>query len=294
MLDYRDEVDRDSAVNHLLEIFDKLYNMREVGGPVFENYLRNSALLVMSNPAEPASMSDILRIFTDRKFLEDRLSKCTDAMVANFWREIALKMQSRDYSLADMGSYVTSKFTRLTSNKVVRNIVLQRRTSVDFLEAMNGGKIVLMNLCKGRLGETNAAFLGMVFTGLIQRAAFARGRSRGNTGLRDFYLYVDELQNLATENIGSMLSEARKYRLNLVLANQYLRQIPEGVRDAVFGNVGTFVSFRIGRKDAELLEGKYLPIVNANDLTSLPNYHAGRSTAAIREPDWPSKIISGR
>ncbi len=290
LLDYRDEVDRDSAINHLLEIFDKLYNMSEVGGPVFENYLRNSALLVTSDPAQPASLGDILRVFTDRAFLEDRLRQCKDVMVTSFWRDIVFKMQSRENSLADMGAYVTSKFTRLTYNRVVRNIVLQRKSTVDFLDVMNSGKIVLVDLCKGRLGETNSAFLGMVLTSLIQRAAFARGRSGKASTSRDFYLYLDEFQNLATEGIGSMLSEARKYGLNLVLANQYLHQIPEAVRDAVFGNVGTFISFRIGRKDAELLEDEYLPIVNANDLTGLPNYHAYVRTLVKGETTRPFSL----
>jgi hypothetical protein len=290
LLDFRDDVDRDSAVNHLLEIFDKLYDMKIAGGPMFENYLRNSALLVMSDPTEGASLGDIMRVFADREFLEDCLSKCKDPMVTSFWRETALKTQSREYSLTDIGAWVTAKFTRMTYNKVIRNIILQRQSTVDFLDVMNSGKIVLVNLCKGRLGETNAAFLGMVLTSLIQRAAFARGRSRNSSEARDFYLYMDEFQNLATEGIGSMLSEARKYRLNLVLANQYLHQIPEKVRDAVFGNVGTFVSFRIGRKDAEMLEDEYLPIVNAKDLTGLPNYHAYVRTLVAGEATRPFSL----
>ena len=271
LLQARDELDRDSAINHLIEIFYKLYDMRQAGGPVFEMNIRNAALLAMADPDDPATLSDIMRVFLDKDFRNRRLDRCRDPLVTGFWKEIALKIKSNDYSLADMAAYVGSKLARLTHNSLMRNIVLQERSTIDFAEVMDRRRILLVDLCKGKLGETNSSFLAMILVSLLQRAAFARS-PRNDTA--DFFLYVDEFQNVATENFVTLLSEARKYRLNLVLANQYLHQIPEETRAAVLGNVGTLVAFRVGAKDAEILEQEFLPVSTRADLINLPNYHA--------------------
>lgn len=252
--------------------------MREAGGPIFEMYLRNAALLAMAGREQTATIADIMRLFMDDNFRKAKLDQCQDAMVRDFWLEIALKTKSENWSLPDMGAYINSKFSRFLYNHLMRTIVLQRKSSIDFLEIMNEGKIVLVDLCKGKLGETNAAFLGMILISLIQRAAFARTGSSATEGQRDFYLYIDEFQNLATDSLVSMLSEARKYRLNLILTNQYLRQIPEKIREAVTGNVGTILSFRTGMKDAIELENEFLPAISRNDLTNLPNFNAYLNT----------------
>lgn len=287
LLEYRDEIDRDSAVNHLLEIFGKLYDMREVGGPMFELYLRNSVLLAMSDPMEPATLRDVMRVFADADFRERRLGQCREPLVREFWKGIALKTRG-DTSLESMAAYVTSKFSRMIYNSVIKGMVLQRRSTVDFLDVMDTGRIVLVDLCKGRLGETNAAFLGLILSSLIQRAAFARVAAPGLAAKRkDFYLYVDEFQNLATESFVAMLSEARKYRLNLILANQYFNQIPESIRHAVMGNIGTFINFRVGMQDAEMLESVYAPVVNRTDLISLPNFNAYVKTLVHGESTRP-------
>lgn len=287
ILEYRDDLDKDSAVNHLLEIFDKLYNMREAGGPIFEMYLRNSALLVMADPTETATLADIMRVFLDKDYRKQKLSRCSDVLVCEFWRNIAEQMSGSDWSLPNMAAYVNSKFARLIYNSLIRNIVLQEHSTIDFLDLMNHRRILLVDLCKGKLGETNSAFLGMILISLLQRAAFSRS---GNTDLADFYLYVDEFQNLATESFTTLLSEARKYHLNLVLTNQYLHQIPEEIRDAVVGNVGTLISFRVGMKDAKELEQEYRPAAMQSDLMNLPNYHAYVTTLIQGEVTKPFNI----
>lgn len=292
LLEYRDELDRDSAINHLIEIFDQLYDMRQAGGPVFEMYLRNSALLVMSDPEENATLDSILRVFVDDEYRLSKLKQCKDKLVSTFWVEIATKLANSDWSLPDMGAYINSKLSRMTYNPLIRRIVLQQKSSIDFLDVMDDSKIVLVDLCKGKLGQTNSSFLALVLTGLFQRAAFARTKKSTNKDIKDFYLYVDEFQNLATESFITILSEARKYGLNTILTNQYLHQIPEKIRDAVIGNVGTIIGFRAGMRDANLLEPVFGPTLNKSDLTNLPNYHAYVSTLFHGEITSPFNICT--
>lgn len=172
----------------------------------------------------------------------------------------------------------------------MRSIVMQKRNSVDFMEVMNNRKIVLVDLCKGKLGETNSSFLAMILSSLIQRAAFKRKDAAKGAGMRDFYLYVDEFQNVATESFATMLAEARKYKLNLILTNQHLGQLGLEIQNAVFGNVGTFLSFRTGIKDAEDLEDRFLPYASKNDIISLPNFHAYVSSLARGEALKPFSL----
>ncbi len=291
-LDYRDDLDKDAAVNHMLEIFDRLYDMRMAGGPVFEQYFRNSLLLAMSDPNDPATLVEAMRVFTDESFRNAKLAQCADPFVQMFWRQMAIPAKSKDWSLADMAAYVTSKFSRFVYNALIRPIALQQRSTLNFLQIMNEGRIVLVDLCKGKLGETNSAFLGMILIGLIQRAAFARPTDSSPNPPKDFYLYVDEFQNLATDSFSTILSEARKYRLNLILTNQYLHQIPENIREAVLGNAGTLLSFRVGMADATALEEEFLPLVNRKDLVNLPNYHAYLNTLVDGEATRPFNIVT--
>lgn len=278
LLDYRDTLDRDSAINHLLEIFDQLYDMRVAGGPIFEQYLRNSAHLATGCGRNKATLADIGRVFVDRTYRIEQLEKCTDPLVRSFWINIATKIKSDNWSLTDMAAYVTSKLSRIIYNGLMRPIVLQRESTVDLLECMNKRRIVLIDLAKGKLGETNARFLGMILLSLITRAAFSRSEFGNPKTLPDFYLYVDEFQNLATDSFSAILSEARKYRLNLIISNQYLHQIPQDLQDAVLGNAGTVLSFRVGLQDAELLERRYSNGVSQFDLMSLSNFNAYLTT----------------
>lgn len=282
MLQYRDDIDRDSAVNHLLEMFQRLYGkVPESMGPAFEMYFRNSALLEMADSSEVPILDGILRIFSDKIYRQQKLSKCTDPLVQAFWK-IAQRAQG-DHTLENYGTYVNNKLSRILYNRIIRRMALQRESTIDFDGIINNGKILLVDLCKGKLGETNAAFLAMVLISLIQRAAFARTSERDKSQLRDFYLYIDEFQNVATDSFVTILSEARKYRLNAILANQYIHQIPEDVREAVRGNVGTIIAFRAGARDAELLEQDFAPSVTRDDLMNLSNYQAYVSTLARGE-----------
>ncbi len=278
LLDYRDTLDRDSAINHLLEIFEQLYDMRQAGGPVFEQYLRNSAHLATGCGLNKATLTDIGRVFIDTGYRDAQLKRCTDPLVRSFWINLATKIKSQNWSLPDMAAYVTSKLSRIIYNGLMRPIVLQRESTIDMLECMNKRKIILIDLAKGKLGETNSRFLGMILLSLITRAAFSRSGCADTKRLPDFYLYVDEFQNLATDSFSSILSEARKYRLNLIISNQYLHQIPQYLQNAVMGNVGTILSFRVGLQDAELLESRYSNGVSRFDLISLSNYHAYLTT----------------
>ncbi len=273
LLEFRDSLDRDSAINHLLEIFEQLYNMRVAGGPVFEQYLRYSALLATTTSDSNATLADISRVFADRQYRDEMLAHSKDPLLKSFWSKIATKVGG-DHSLENMSNYITSKFTRIAANSLMRQIILQRKSTVDFLDCMQGRKIVLVDLAKGRLGSTNSRFLGMILMSLLTRAAFARSETSSADDLRDFYVYVDEFQNLATDSFSMILSEARKYRLNLIVSNQYMHQIPEELQEAVTGNVGTMLSFRAGMQDAQILEARFSGRVSRDDLMSLENYHA--------------------
>jgi hypothetical protein len=175
------------------------------------------------------------------------------------------------------GSYISSKFEGFVTDPMLRNIFGQSRSTINLRQIMDTGQILLVNLSKGRLGEINSRFLGMVMIAKLQAAAMARA-AQPIEQRRDFYLYVDEFQNLATPNFGVLLSEARKYRLNLILTNQYVSQVDAKITSAIAGNVGTTISFRVGPVDAELLEREFLPAFNRYDLMNLPNFHTFVST----------------
>lgn len=277
LLEHTGALERDRVVNQLLEIFYRLYsNVPEALGPAFELYFRNSALLEMADTSEPPMLDGILRIFNDPQYRKTRLAQCRDPLIAGFWH-LATK-GSGDYSLENFGLYITNKLSRILYNTLIRRIVLQPRSTIDFSEVLNGGRILLVDLCKGRLGDTNTAFLGMLLTALIQRAAFARTSAADKGELRDFHLYIDEFQNVATDSFITILSEARKYRLCATLTNQYLHQIPKEIANAVSGNVGSMLVFRTGAVDADLLVQEFGTAVEREDLLNLPNFHAYMKT----------------
>lgn len=289
MLESKGELERDRIVNQLLEIFYRLYaGVPEALGPAFELYFRNSVLLEMADSSKPPTLDGILHIFSDPGYRKSSLEHCTDPMVMGFW-DLAHKSVG-EYALENWGPYVTNKMSRILYNIFLRRIILQSHSTIDFSAVLNNGKILLVDLCKGRLGDTNAAFLAMLLIGQIQRAAFARTSVRDKNTMRDFYLYIDEFQNVATDSFITILSEARKYRLNAILTNQYLHQIPEDVRNAVLGNVGTIVSFRTGLRDAELLVQEFGTSVAREDLLNLPNFQAYVTTLANGEAIAPYSI----
>jgi hypothetical protein len=273
MLEHRDEMERDLVINNLLEIFQRLYSeIPESMGPAFEQYFRNAALLEMAFPVDPPTLDGLLRIFSDPDYRNRRMQTCSDPIVKSFWT-LALRTTG-DTSLANMGQWVVNKLSRFLYNGMLRRILLQPKTTIDFQAVLDRGGILLVDLCKGKLGEMNTAFLAMALIGQIQRAAFARTGVYDKSQLRDFYLYIDEFQNVATRSFITILSEARKYRLNAILTNQYMHQIPQDIIEAVRGNVGTTIAFRTGFKDAELLSEEFAPTIRRDDLLSLPNFHA--------------------
>lgn len=258
--------------NELLAIFNKLYDMKTVGGPMFEQYFRNATSLVMDDPASGSTLIEINRVFTDKAFRDLKLSRTADPLVRTFWRDVAEKAGG-EASLQNVVPYISSKFDSFLSNEIVRPIVAQERSAFRFRQAMDEGKILLINLSKGRLGEINSALLGLTVVGKILMAAFSRV-DQPEDQRRPFYLYIDEFQNVTTDSIESILSEARKYRLALTVAHQFTAQLSEGTKKAVFGNVGSMAAFRVGADDAELLEKHFAPTLAAADLMNVDNYRA--------------------
>ena len=261
-------------VNELLGILHKLFpESGEAMGPMFEQYFKNSLLLLMEDAVnEPATLMEVSRIFTDAEFRKRKLDRIKNPVVIDFWEKEASKV-SGEASLANMTPYITSKFNNFTANDYVRPIIGQVKSSFDFRNVMDEGKILLVNLSKGRIGDLNANLLGMIIVGKILMAALSRVNIPQEQR-RDFNLYIDEFQNFTTDSISTILSEARKYRLNLTIAHQFIAQLTEKIRDAVFGNVGSIITFRVGAQDAEFLVKQFEPVFSQNDLVNIDNFNA--------------------
>ena len=275
MLDYNPERPEEKTfiVNEMQSIFNKLF-LAETMGPMFEQYMRNALLLLMEDMAnEPATLIEVPRVFTDAEFRRRKLARITNPVVVDFWEKEAVKAGG-EASLANMTPYITSKFNNFIANDYVRPIIGQPKSALNFRKAMDEGKIILVNLSKGRIGDINAHLLGMIVIGKILMAALSRVDIPDASKRRDFYLYIDEFQNFTTDSIVSILSEARKYRLSLTVAHQFIAQLDEKIRDSVFGNVGSMLVFRVGSQDAEFLVKQFEPVFNENDLISIDNLNA--------------------
>jgi hypothetical protein len=260
-------------VNELLGIFDRLYDLKATGGPMFEQYMRNALFLLMEDAAvEPATLMEVPRVFTDAAFRARKLTRITNPTVQDFWEKEATKAGG-EAALANMTPYITSKFAAFTANDYMRVIVGQVRSAFNFRALMDEGKIFLVNLAKGKIGELNANLLGMVVVGKLLMAALGRG-DVAETSRRDFYLFIDEFQNFTTDSIATILSEARKYRLNLTIAHQFLGQLTDKIQGAVFGNVGSSMVFRVGAPDAEVLAKQLGGVFTPEDLANLDNFRA--------------------
>lgn len=260
------------VVNEMLSIFNKLFDMKTAGGPMFEQYFRNSVLLVMDDPESGNTLLDVGRVLADKSFREFKLSKCKNPIVVQFWREVAEKAGG-EASLQNIVPYITSKFDIFLSNDIMRPIISQEKSSFQFREIIDNKKILLVNLSKGRLGDINANLIGLILVGKIFMAALSRVDLVGKE-MQPFYLYIDEFQNITSSSIASILSEARKYKLSLNIAHQFIAQIEEGIKDAVFGNVGSIACFRVGADDAEFLEKQFAPTFTIRDIMNLDNRNA--------------------
>jgi len=274
MLEAGTLAERDLAVQEMIAIFMKLFPP-EVIGPMFEHNMRNAMLTLMADEQSPGTIADIPRIFTDKAYQQYKLTKVKDPVVRAFWEKEMAK--TSDFHKSEMLGYLVSKVGRFVENAMMRNIIGQPKSGFNFRDVMDHKKILLVNLAKGKIGEINANLLGLIMVAKLQMAALSRA-DMPESQRPDFYFYIDEFQNVITDSIAIILSEARKYRLNLTMAHQYMAQLVQGtdtrVRDAVLGNVGTVVSFRIGVEDAAILEKQYAPTFSAFDLVNLPRFTA--------------------
>lgn len=279
------------VVDEVYGIFRKLYaDVPEAFGPMFEQYYRNATQLVVEDPDSGSTFLEIPRVFADSAFRHLKISRCQNPVIVQFWKKIA-EAAGGEASLENVVPYITSKFDVFLTNDIMRPIVAQEKSSFDFRKIMDEKKIFLANLSKGRLGERNASLLGLVLVSKFLQAAFSRADSVGKD-LPVYYLYIDEFQNFATPSITTILSEARKYKLSLTIAHQFIAQLDEKIRDAVIGNVGTKLVFRIGTTDAEFLEKQFNPVFTRHDLENQHNYHASVALLVNGVPARPFTIRS--
>ncbi|MDQ5958061.1 MAG: hypothetical protein QG665_408 [Patescibacteria group bacterium] len=275
-------------VNEIQSIFNRLFD-KETMGPMFEQYMRNALLLLMEDAKyEPATLMEVPRIFTDPAYRNKKLARISNPSVIDFWEKEASKTTG-EQGLANMTPYITSKFGNFIANDYMRPIIGQPKSAFNFRTVMDDGKILLVNLAKGKIGDINAGLLGMICTGRLLLAALSR-TDISESDRKDFYLYIDEFQNFTTDSISTILSEARKYRLNLVLAHQYIAQLTDTIRESVFGNVGSMAAFRVGTTDAEHLIKHFGPTFTENDLISIENQNAFAKILINGEPAKPFNI----
>lgn len=278
------------VVDEVYGIFRKLYSdVPDAFGPMFEQYYRNAVQLIVEDPDSGSTFVEVPRIFADPAFRALKLSRCKNPIIVQFWRKIAEGPQG-DAALPELAPYITSKFDVFLTNDIMRPIVGQEKSAFNFREMMDGKKIFLANLSKGRLGDKNASLLGLILVSKFLQAAFSRADTRDV--LPTYYLYIDEFQNFATPSISTILSEARKYKLSLTVAHQFIAQLDEGIRDAVIGNVGTKIAMRIGTTDAEFLEKQFAPTFTAQDLENLPNRTGVAALLVNGVPARPFTITS--
>ncbi|TWO99283.1 DUF87 domain-containing protein [TM7 phylum sp. oral taxon 351] len=238
-------------------------------GPRLEHILRYTLLALLDRPE--TTLLDISRLLTDKEFRKETLDYCTDVTVLQFWKhEFG---QWNDKQINESIAPVLNKVGAFTANPIIRNIIGQPKSTFNVRQIMDEGKILVVNLSKGLIGEDNAGILGAFLVTKIQLAAMSRSDIPEVENRRPFYLYVDEFQNFATDSFAVILSEARKYGLNLTVANQYISQMTENVRNAVFGNVGTTISFRVSADDAPILSKQFAPVFDESDLIQMNNRH---------------------
>lgn len=271
MIDFYDEQDKHRVANSFIGLMYKMFDPNKQGivGPRFERAVRNALLTAMS--IKGSTLIETARILYDPAFVRRYMPYVQDQQVREFWeKEIA---QTSDFHKSEVLGYIVSKFDRFITNKLMRNIIGQAESSFNFREVMDSGKILIVNLSKGTVGEENAQFLGLILIPKILSAAMSRANIP-EAERRDFYLYVDEFQNFATEEFTQILSEARKYRLNLIVANQYIMQIEDKIREAIFGNVGSIISFKVGVNDGSHMQNEFAPVFMQTDFINLENQNA--------------------
>jgi len=291
MLEYKNDSQKDFAVQDMIAIFMKLFPP-EMIGPMFEHNMRNVMLTLMADKENPGTIADIPAMFTNDNFQKYKVSKIEDPTLKAFWEEEMAKTAAAQKS--EMLGYLVSKVGRFVENEMLRNIIGQQKSSFDFRDVMDNKKILLVNLAKGKTGEINSSLLGLIIVSKLQMAAMSRADLTEDKR-DDFYLYIDEFQNFVTDSIATILSEARKYRLNLIIAHQYIGQLigekaDTKIRDAVFGNVGTIISFKIGVDDAETLAQEFAPVFNEYDVINIDKFHAYIKLLIDNAPSKPFQM----
>jgi len=287
LLEANTEDQKHFAATAVINMMYKLFDPYKTGivGPRFEHAVRNAMLTAMSE--EGSTFVEVMRILTDARYVQELLPKVQDPIVRRYWTDQIA--QTSDFHKSEVLDYITSKFGRFVTNRMIRNIIGQSKSSFSFREVMDKGKILFVNLSKGELGEENSSFLGLILVPRILMAAMSRADTPQDER-RDFYLYVDEFQNFATPDFAQILSEARKYHLALCVANQFIGQVEEEVKNAVFGNVGTMISFRVGTTDANYLAREFTPVFAEEDLLNIERYHSYVKTIVDNEPVPPFSI----
>ena len=284
MFEFTNDDQKDFIVQEGISMLQSLFDPQNQGffGPRGQHMFRNAALLLMSDPAG-ATFIDIPQCFTDPEFVKYKLKFVTDKAVYDYWtKEFPASQKSSD--AGEVTTWFASKWGPFLANTIMRNTLGQVKSGFNIREIMDNKKIFLVNLSKGKLGDINSNLLGMIFVMKFQQAAMSR-QDIPEDERKDFCLYVDEFQNFATDSFESILSEARKYRLNLIVANQFMTQLTDKIREALLGNVGTIICGRVGVTDAELMAKAFTPTFSAEDLTKTPNFAA---VAKVMMFDMPS------
>lgn len=288
LFEFTSKDQQDFLIQETINILYALYDPNKQGfiGARFEQIFRNCALLLMSDP-NGGTFIDVPKLLVDPEFVKQKLQYVTDQNLMDYWtKEWPASQKSND--AGEVTSWVASKFAAFLSNTMMRNIIGQNKSAFNIRDVMDNKKILLVNLSKGLTGELNSRLLGMIFVMKFQVAAMSRADTPENER-QDFCLYVDEFQNFATESFVTILAEARKYRLNLILANQFMAQLTDTIRESILGNIGTIISGRLGVTDAELMQKKFMPVFDAEDLTKLPNF---QGVASVLINGVPSSAFS--
>ncbi|MBU0767262.1 type IV secretion system DNA-binding domain-containing protein [Patescibacteria group bacterium] len=278
------------AMNMMVKMFGN-----EVFGPRLQDYFRNGCLTLMEDEEEGGAITDLVKLFTDDDWQKYKVSKVKNPIVRSFWEKQMAQTGQREKQ--EMIPYFAAKFGQFYTNTLIRNIVGQTKSSFDISEVMNNGKILLVNLSKGLIGDINSQLLGMIFVNKIQVAAMRR-QQQSSEERRDFFLYIDEFQNFVTDSIESILSEARKYRLGLVLAHQYIDQLEKddrlsgktSLKGAIFGNVGTMMFYKIGPQDAEVGAKEMAPVFSEQDLVNMDAFKGAMKLSIDGKPSRPFSI----
>lgn len=294
MLEGKTEDERDLIALDAMNMMVKMFG-EEIFGPRIQDYFRNGCLTLMEDQEEGGAITDLVRLFTDDDWGKYKLTKVKNPIVRSFWENQMAKTGQREKQ--EMIPYFAAKFGQFTTNTLIRNIVGQTKSSFDIGDAMNSGKIVLMNLSKGLIGDINSTLLGMMVVNKIQVAAMRRQRE-GAGARKDFFLYIDEFQNFVTPSIESILSEARKYRLGLILAHQYIDQLEKdsklagatSLKGAVFGNVGSMMFYKIGPQDAEVCAKEMAPVFSEGDLVNVDAFKGSMKLCVDGQPSRPFSI----